>query len=44
MEFMPTSDTKNTIFYLKLQWISAKDEAERKSLGNKIRELLAARE
>ena len=29
------------IFYLKLQWISAKDEAERKSLAEKIRQLMA---
>jgi len=40
--FMPTSEKENAIFYLKLQWISAKDENERESLGNKIRQLLAA--
>jgi hypothetical protein len=36
---MPSKD--NDIFYLKLQWISAKDDAERKALGEKIRQLLA---
>jgi hypothetical protein len=36
---MPPKD--KDIFYLKLQWISAKDEAERKSLGDKIRQLIA---
>lgn len=35
---MPSKD--NDIFYLKLQWISAKDDAERKTLGEKIRQLL----
>ncbi|HUK51478.1 MAG TPA: hypothetical protein VLV18_10605 [Terriglobales bacterium] len=29
------------IFYLKLQWVSAKDEAERNSIGDKIRQLIA---
>jgi hypothetical protein len=29
------------IFYLKLQWISAKDEAEKKKLAEKIREALS---
>ncbi|HYB84489.1 MAG TPA: hypothetical protein VED86_04100 [archaeon] len=38
---MPTSDKENTIFYLKLQWISAKDDAERERLGKKIRQLLS---
>jgi len=38
---MPTKD--NDIFYLKLQWISAKDEAERKNLGEKIRQLLSTK-
>jgi hypothetical protein len=37
-----TSDKENAIFYLKLQWISAKDDAERESLGKKIRQLLTA--
>lgn len=37
---MPTSDKENTVFYLKLQWISAKDDAERERLGKKIRQLL----
>ena len=40
--FMLTSDKENSIFYLKLQWISAKDDAERASLGKRIRELLNA--
>jgi type I restriction-modification system DNA methylase subunit len=35
------SSKENDIFYLKLQWISAKDEAERKKLADKIRQLLA---
>jgi len=29
------------VFYLKLQWISCKDEAERKKLAEKIRQLLS---
>lgn len=29
------------VFYLKLQWISAKDEAEKKKLAEQIRQLLA---
>jgi hypothetical protein len=37
---MPTNDKETTIFYLKLQWVSTKDEAERKSLGEKIQQLL----
>jgi hypothetical protein len=40
--FTLTSDKEKQIFYLKLQWIAAKNEAERESLGKKIRELLAA--
>jgi len=36
---MPSKE--NDIFYLKLQWISAKDEAERKIIGDKIRKLMA---
>jgi len=35
---MPSKD--QDIFYLKLQWISAKDEAERKNLAEKIRQRL----
>jgi hypothetical protein len=37
---MPTNDKETSIFYLKLQWVSTKDEAERKTLGEKIRQLL----
>jgi len=29
------------VFYLKLQWISAKDEAEKKKLAEQIRQVLA---
>lgn len=36
---MPSKD--ENISYLKLQWISAKDEAERKKLADKIRQLLS---
>jgi len=36
---MPSKD--NDVFYLKLQWISAKDEAERKKLAEQIRQLLS---
>jgi hypothetical protein len=39
-KLMPTNGKENSIFYLKLQWISAKDEKERKVLGEKIRQLL----
>jgi hypothetical protein len=39
--FMPSKD--KDIFYLKLQWISAKDETERKNLGEKIRQLLSTK-
>jgi len=39
--FMHTSEKESSIFYLKLQWISAKDEAERQSLGKRIREALS---
>jgi len=38
---MPSKD--KDIFYLKLQWISAKDDAERKKLGEKIRQLLSTK-
>jgi hypothetical protein len=37
---MPTNDKETSIFYLKLQWVSTKDEAERKTLGEKIQRLL----
>jgi hypothetical protein len=33
--------SKNDIFYLKLQWISCNDEAERKKLAEKIRQALS---
>ncbi len=36
---MPSKD--NDVFYLKLQWISSKDEAERKQLAEKIKQLLS---
>jgi len=36
---MPTKE--NDVFYLKLQWISAKDEAERQKLAEKIKRALA---
>jgi len=39
---MLTSEKENAVFYLKLQWIAAKDDAERESLGKRIRQLLAA--
>jgi hypothetical protein len=29
------------VFYLKLQWISSKDEAEKKKLAEQIRQVLA---
>ena len=32
---------ENDVFYLKLRWISSKDEAERSRLATKIRELLS---
>jgi hypothetical protein len=38
---MPTNNKEESIFYLKLQWIAAKDEVERKTLGEKIQRLLA---
>jgi len=34
------SKDKN-VFYLKLQWISAKDDAERKKLAEQIQQLLS---
>jgi len=37
---MPQNDKETSIFYLKLQWVSTKDEAERKTLGEKIQQLL----
>lgn len=36
---MPSKD--KDVFYLKLQWISIKDEAERKKLAEKIRQALS---
>jgi hypothetical protein len=39
--FMPTNDKEKSTFYLKLQWISAKDDAERETLAKKIRQILA---
>jgi hypothetical protein len=36
---MPSKE--NDVFYLKLQWIACKDEAERKKLAEKIRAALA---
>jgi hypothetical protein len=38
---MPTDDKENSVFYLKLQWISAKDDAERARVGERIRRFLA---
>ena len=35
------SSKENDVFYLKLQWISAKDEAERKKLAEKIKQVLS---
>jgi len=37
---MPKNDKETSVFYLKLKWIEAKDETERKTLGEKIRKLL----
>jgi hypothetical protein len=36
---MPSKE--NDVFYLKLQWMSSKDEAERKRLAEKIKQLLS---
>lgn len=36
---MPSKD--NDVFYLKLQWISTKDEVERKKLAEKIKQALS---
>jgi hypothetical protein len=36
---MPSKD--KDIFYLKLQWIACKDEAEKKKLAEKIRQALS---
>jgi len=36
---MPSKD--KDVFYLKLQWMSAKDDAERKKLAEQIRQLLS---
>jgi hypothetical protein len=35
------SPKEKDVFYLKLQWISAKDEAEKKALAEKIKQALA---
>ncbi len=35
------SSKDKDVFYLKLQWISSKDEAERKKLAEQIQKLLA---
>ncbi len=32
------------VFYLKLQWISAKDEAEKKKVAEKIKQVLAEKQ
>jgi hypothetical protein len=34
------SSEEKDVFNLKLQWISAKDEAEKKKLAEKIRQIL----
>jgi hypothetical protein len=39
---MPSKD--KDVFYLKLQWMSSKDEAERKRFGEEIKQLLAKSE
>jgi hypothetical protein len=36
---MPSKE--QDVFYLKLQWISAKDEAEKEKLAQKIRQVLS---
>jgi hypothetical protein len=36
---MPSKE--QDVFYLKLQWISAKDEAEKRKLAQKIRQALS---
>lgn len=36
---MPSKETN--VFYLKLQWISATDEVEKKKLAEQIRQLLS---
>jgi uncharacterized membrane protein (DUF2068 family) len=36
---MPSNE--NNVFYLKLQWMSCKDEEERKEIAEKIRQALA---
>jgi hypothetical protein len=38
---MPSKD--KDVFYLKLQWMSAKDEAERKKLAEQVKQLLSQR-
>lgn len=38
---VPMSAKEKDVFYLKLQWISTKDEAERKKLSDMIRRALS---
>jgi hypothetical protein len=38
------SSKDKDIFYLKLQWISCKDQAERKKIAEKIRQVLSESE
>lgn len=38
------SSKEKDVFYLKLQWISAKDEAEKKKLAEKIRQALSGQQ
>jgi hypothetical protein len=35
------SSKEKDVFYLKLQWISAKDEAEKKKIAEKIKQALS---
>ena len=35
------SSKEKDVFYLKLQWISAKDDAEKEKLAQKIRQALS---
>jgi hypothetical protein len=36
----PMASKEKDVFYLKLQWMSAKDAAERKDLADKIKQTL----
>jgi hypothetical protein len=38
------SSKEKDVFYLKLQWISAKDEAEKKRLAEQIRQALSGQQ